>query len=109
MSLCCPPGLGCNAPRGGEPCVLDLCDALARREPAAAVALERWQVWQDALAAGCSGSQSRFHRRTYERAREAAMGPLVMALARGRRGPVRKRGPAPRGARWNRRGSGSRT
>jgi hypothetical protein len=91
MSLCCPPGLGCNAPRGGEPCVLDLCRELSRREPAALAALDRWRVWQNAVAAGCSGSEARFHRRSYERARDPAMGVLVMALARARRGPARRR------------------
>jgi hypothetical protein len=98
MYLCCPPGLGCNAPRGGEPCVLDLCRELARREPAAAAAVERWGMWQQALAVGCSGSEARFDRRAYERARDGAMGALVMALARARSGVTRRRGPAPRRA-----------
>jgi hypothetical protein len=104
MSLCCPPRLGCNAPGHDEPCVLDLCRAISRREPAAATMLDRWQTWQDAIASDSPRSEQRFLRRAYERAREAAMGVLVMRLARARRGPGRRRGSAGRrtGPSWSR-------
>jgi hypothetical protein len=84
MSSCCPPRLGCNAPRRDEPCVLDLCRAITGREPGAATALARWQSWQEAIGADRPRSELRFQRRAYERAREAAMGVLVMTLARRR-------------------------
>jgi hypothetical protein len=76
--------------------VLELCGAISDREPAAATALERWEGWQEAIAAGCSRAESRFQRRAYERARETAMAVLVMELARARRRPSHRGAPAPR-------------
>jgi len=83
--------------------VLDLCREECRREPAAATTLARWRAWQEALAGGCSGAESRFQRRAYERAREAAMGVLVMALVRRGGRPPRRRGVAARGGKHRRR------
>src|SRR4051794_22893946 len=96
MSICCPPRLGCNAPSHDQPCVLDLCRAVAEREPPAATALDRWESWQDAIVADSPRAESRFRRRAYERAREGAMAVLVMELARGRHRPARRRGVAGR-------------
>jgi hypothetical protein len=88
--------------------VLELYRRLSRREPLAARALERWQAWQEAVAGGCSRAEARFERRSYERARAAAMGVLVMALARERRRAARARGLVGGAARLPRRGPRSR-
>jgi hypothetical protein len=90
MRLCCPPGHGCNAAKGEEPCVLELCRRAAREEPAAALAVARWEASQ-ALAAGVGKGERRFRRRAYERARHDALVVLLMraharaASSRGRR------------------------
>jgi hypothetical protein len=96
MSLCCPPRLGCNARHHDQPCVLDLCRAVSERDAVAAKALDRWEAWQEAIAEDSPRGEDRFRRRAYERAREAAMGVLVMELARGRRPASRRRGPGGR-------------
>ena len=59
MVQCCPPGHGCNAPGGGEPCALALCQAAAKREEDAAIALSRWGDFEAASEQG----ERRFRRR----------------------------------------------
>ena len=41
MRFCCPPGHGCNAPGGAEPCFLALCRSAGEEEPTAARAVAR--------------------------------------------------------------------
>ncbi len=60
--------------------MLAVCRAAAEHEPAAAAVLARWEEWEEALQRGCGRSERRFHRRCYERARDAAMGTLLMRL-----------------------------
>ena len=76
MAECCPPGHGCNAPGGDEPCAVTLCQAVATHEDDAAVAVERWQ----ALEASAEGDgERRFRRRAFERARDRALIGLAMS------------------------------
>src|SRR2546430_17741727 len=79
MRRCCPPGRGCNAAERGEPepCVLELCRA-AREEPEAALAVLRWDEWQQAPRRAMGRAERRFRRRAYERARENAPPLLLM-------------------------------
>jgi hypothetical protein len=79
MPPCCPPRIGCNAPAGGEQCVLTLCRLVADEEPEAALALERWEAWQQACKSAHGGDERRFRRRSYERARDCALGVLLRA------------------------------
>jgi hypothetical protein len=74
MALCCPPGHGCNAPGGEEPCALALCEAAARDEDDAALALDRWGALESA-----GNRERRFRRRAFERARDRALITLAMA------------------------------
>src|ERR1700733_2122705 len=75
MADCCPPGHGCNAPGGAEPCALTLCRAAADEDGDAALALDRWQ----SLEASSEGDgQRRFRRRAFERARDQALIALAM-------------------------------
>jgi hypothetical protein len=74
MALCCPPGHGCNAPGGDEPCALTLCRAAARSEDDAAVALDRWGALE-----GAGQRERRVRRRAFERARDRALIALAMA------------------------------
>jgi len=74
MALCCPPGHGCNAPGGDEPCALTLCRAAADHEGDAAVALDRWGAFKNA-----ADRERRFRRRAFERARDRALIALAMA------------------------------
>jgi hypothetical protein len=78
MALCCPPGHGCNAPGGGEPCALTLCEAAAREEEDAALALERWGALEAAADGNCGDGERRFRRRAFERARDKALIALAM-------------------------------
>jgi hypothetical protein len=82
MRCCCPAGHGCNAPGGGEPCALDLCRAAAGRERDAAVALERWSIFQRTCEQQRGESEQRARRRAFERARDQAL----IALAGSRSG-----------------------
>ena len=82
MALCCPPGHGCNAPGGDEPCALALCRAAAQDEDAA-LALSRWGDFEAASEQG----ERRFRRRAFERARDRALIGLAMT-----RGPWMARG-----------------
>jgi hypothetical protein len=77
MALCCPPGHGCNAPGGNEPCALALCQAAAQDEEDAAVALSRWGDYEAASEQG----ERRFRRRAFERARDRAL--IALAMTRG--------------------------
>src|SRR5579884_497426 len=89
MALCCPPGHGCNAPGGGEPCALALCRAAAKEEEDAAVALARWDALE-AVAEGDSGDgKRRFRRRAFERARDKAL--IALAMTRDRQDQPRWR------------------
>ena len=83
MALCCPPGHGCNAPGGGEPCALALCQAAAQEEEDAALALARWGALEAAAAQNCGDGERRFRRRAFERARDKAL--IALAMTRGRR------------------------
>ncbi len=75
MADCCPPGHGCNAPGGGEPCALALCRVAAEQERDAALALDRWE----SLEASAEGDgERRFRRRAFERARDQALIALAM-------------------------------
>src|SRR5437588_331733 len=77
MASCCPPGRGCNAPRGDEPCALSLCRAVAEEEPDARVALVRWAELQQAAE---RGAERRFRRRAFDRARDRALQALAMRV-----------------------------
>jgi hypothetical protein len=78
VRTCCPPGHGCNAARGMEPCLLALCRAAAPEEPSAAIAVARWSEWVEACARRATKRERRFRRRSYERARERALSALLM-------------------------------
>jgi hypothetical protein len=75
MAECCPPGRGCNAPGGSEPCALILCRAVASEEPDAALAVARWQ---EPEASRDGDGERRFRRRAFERARDQALIALAM-------------------------------
>lgn len=99
MAECCPPGRGCNSPKGDEPCALELC-SIEKHEPDAALALSRWEELQ--RIASDRHSQRRFRRRAYERARDRALRALAMRIRpwmlRNLRGPAdggRVRQPKP--------------
>lgn len=77
MAPCCPPGRGCNAPSGDEPCALTLCRAISENDPEAALALERWEEFQEADQ---RGTQRRFRRRSFERARDSALQAVAMRV-----------------------------
>jgi hypothetical protein len=81
MALCCPPGHGCNAPGGDEPCALALCQAAAPDEEDAAVALSRWGALEAATGQNCGDGERRFRRRAFERARDRAL--IAVAMTRG--------------------------
>ncbi len=81
MALCCPPGRGCNAPGGGEPCALALCREAAANEQDAAVALSRWGALEAATQGECGDGERRFRRRAFERARDRAL--IAVAMTRG--------------------------
>jgi hypothetical protein len=78
MRPCCPPGHGCNAPDGDEPCLLALCEAAADEEPDAALAVVRWRAWRAARERQRSNRERRFRLRSYERERDRALVPLLM-------------------------------
>ena len=92
MALCCPPGHGCNAPGGNEPCALALCQAAAQEEEDAALALSRWGAFASASEENCGDGERRFRRRAFERARDKALIALAMTRAssrqRSRRRPL---------------------
>src|SRR5690348_8408930 len=83
MEPCCPPGHGCNAPGGGEPCALALCRAAAQEEDDAALALARWGALEAAQDEHCGDGERRFRRRAFERARDKAL--ITLAMTPGRR------------------------
>jgi hypothetical protein len=78
MAPCCPPGRGCNAPDGGEPCALALFSDVAGDRPEAAQALARWRLLVSASDGGCGERERRFRRRSFERARDKALIALAM-------------------------------
>ena len=77
MADCCPPGRGCNSPRGEEACVLTLC-SVDKQEPDAALALARWEELQRVDVH--DRTQRRFRRRAFERARDRALRALAMRV-----------------------------
>jgi hypothetical protein len=77
MAECCPPGRGCNSPRGDEACVLTLC-SVDKQEPDAALALARWEELQQ--VAERDRSERRFRRRAFERSRDRALQALAMRV-----------------------------
>lgn len=77
MATCCPPGRGCNAPSGNEPCALALCSAISEQDTDAALALERWEEFEDTDQ---RGAQRRFRRRSFERARDRALQAVAMRV-----------------------------
>jgi hypothetical protein len=78
MALCCPPGHGCNAPGGGEPCALALCREAAQDEEDAVLALQRWEAFEAASEHDTREGERRFRRRAFERARDKALIALAM-------------------------------
>jgi hypothetical protein len=56
--------------------VLELCRRAAVEQPEAAAALARWNAWR--LARDRGKRERRFRRRAYTRARERAVGALLM-------------------------------
>src|SRR2546423_5571934 len=104
MRRCCPPGRGCNATERGEPCVLALCRA-AGEEPEAALAVLRWDEWQQARRRAMGRAERRFRRRAYERSRENALAVLLMRAQALRGNP----GRAPRITRRRRPGAAAAT
>jgi hypothetical protein len=81
MRWCCPSGHGCNAPDGEEVCALTLCREAAEVQQDAALALVRWQNFEEACARQCSDGERRFRRRAFERARDRALMAIVMRPA----------------------------
>jgi hypothetical protein len=88
MSLCCPPGRGCNCSEREEPCVLELCRQ-AIDDPHAALVVERWNELRHTRSA--SRGERRFRRRAYERARDRALPVLLMRSERRPRAPAARR------------------
>jgi hypothetical protein len=78
MHACCPPGHGCNDPRGLEPCALEVCREAAAEERDAALALARWAQWRRSRLEEHGGRARRFSRRAYERARDSALVGLAL-------------------------------
>ena len=78
MALCCPPGHGCNAPGGGEPCALAVCQAAAQEVQDDALAGARWGALGAASEHNCGDGERRFRRRAFERARDRALIGLAM-------------------------------
>ncbi|MBV9414464.1 MAG: hypothetical protein JO363_05750 [Solirubrobacterales bacterium] len=93
MALCCPPGHGCNAPGGAEPCALTLCRAAAKEEDDAALALARWGDFEAVGSSKCGDGERRFRRRAFERARDRAL--ITLAMAQGTRGAPGAPGASP--------------
>jgi hypothetical protein len=103
MHPCCPAGRGCNSADRDEACVLTLCRTFAAAEPAAALALARWELFEDASQHHpASHGEQRFRRRAYERARDRALAGITMRTTarlidsqthRRRRGSPRVRSP----------------
>src|SRR5436305_821956 len=76
---CCPAGRGCNAVDRDEDCVLALCRVFTADEPAAELALARWDAFEDACEHHpVSDGEQRFRRRSYERARDRALSAITM-------------------------------
>jgi hypothetical protein len=78
MRPCCPPGHGCNADGGAEPCALELCRAAADVQKDAALAIKRWNSLELARERGRGERECRFRRRAFERARDRAL--IALAL-----------------------------
>ncbi len=93
MRSCCPPGRGCNAPQGDEPCALTLCSMVAEEESEAALALERWEELQHGSGQE-PRAERRFRRRAFERARDRALQAVAMHLTPAMLARARTRGVA---------------
>jgi len=97
MRPCCPAGRGCNAVDRDEVCALTLCRAFSADEPAAALAVERWEAFEEVSEhRPGSPAEQRFRRRTYERVRDRALVAITMragfALSRARAARRAERG-----------------
>jgi len=80
--------------------VLDLFRERARDEPAAVVVLERWSALGEACRHGAGGAERRFRQRSYERARDRTLGPMLLGSRRLRAaGRSRRRAPRQRPSR----------
>src|SRR5947209_11676425 len=83
MRPCCPAGRGCNAADRNEACAVALCRAFAADERAAALAVERWELLQDAYQHQPGGDgELRFRRRAFERSRDRALVAIAMRSGR---------------------------
>ena len=71
--------------------MLDLFRERAQDEPAAAVVLERWSALGDACRHGAGGAERRFRQRSYERARDRTLGPMLLGSRRVRAGSRSRR------------------
>ena len=71
--------------------MLELCRA-AREAPEAALAVLRWDEWQQARRRATGGAERRFRRRAYERARQNALATLLMRTQAIRGNPGRAPG-----------------
>jgi len=72
MKACCPPGQGCNAPKGREESCL-LRRAKRSDSPEADRAVALWERFTRAQGGHHSGRERRFLRRAYARARDNAL------------------------------------
>ena len=75
--------------------MLELCRA-GREEPEAALAVLRWDEWQQARRRVKGRAERRFRRRAYERARENALAVLLMRAQALRGNPGRAPRMTPR-------------
>ena len=81
----CPAGLGCNNSDHEERCALSVCQgAAAAGQIDAAEAIARWLALEASQLAG-TGSERRFRRRAFERARDRAL--IAVALSAPADGP----------------------
>jgi hypothetical protein len=106
MRPCCPAGRGCNAADRDEPCALALCRVYSADEPAAALALTRWELFEGACEhQSGSPAEQRFRRRAYERIRDRALVAIAMRSARWLiDSQIKRRRRAPRRGRLRRTG-----
>jgi hypothetical protein len=110
MRPCCPAGRGCNAADREEACAVTLCRQFCGEEPAAALALERWELFQDAYQHHPGGDgELRFRRRAYERIRDRALVAIAMRSGRSLIDSQTKRRRISRRTRLRQKGRGARS
>ncbi|HEX4110739.1 MAG TPA: hypothetical protein VHX88_21600 [Solirubrobacteraceae bacterium] len=73
MSICCPPGAGCNARGSQQPCALDVF--AVRTDADAQRALALWSI----LSQARRSASRRFAQRAYTRARDRALARGALA------------------------------